>query len=171
MHIVGIDPGASGALVLLEDDHILDICDMPTVTVKIGKTNSQQMNISAIVKHLTDWENKFVIDHIYMERVHFIRGKSGATAATRFIEGFGILRGIIGALRLPLTLVPVHVWKPALRCPAEKPAARARACEIFPVWAGAFDRVKDDGRAEAAMIALYGVRQVRGQLNAVPRTS
>jgi hypothetical protein len=36
-----------------------------------------------------------------------------------------------------------------------KDAARKRACQLFPQVAGLFSRVKDDGRAEAALLAYY----------------
>jgi hypothetical protein len=46
----------------------------------------------------------------------------------------------------------------ALRVPAEKDGARARASQLIPAGASWWPLVKHDGRAEAALIALYGSR-------------
>jgi crossover junction endodeoxyribonuclease RuvC len=39
-----------------------------------------------------------------------------------------------------------------------KDGARARAMEVFPWNVDLFKRVKDDGRADAALIAAWGLR-------------
>jgi hypothetical protein len=44
--------------------------------------------------------------------------------------------------------------------PAEKDGARARASQLLPQHAGHWPLKKHDGRAEAALIALYGWRQL-----------
>ena len=41
-----------------------------------------------------------------------------------------------------------------------KAASRAHATRMFPSHADLFVRVKDDGRAEAALIALYGAEKM-----------
>ena len=60
------------------------------------------------------------------------------------------------ACLLSENLVTPQLWKKAMRLVADKDAARQRAVQLFPERAEWFRRVKDDGRAEAAMIALYG---------------
>jgi crossover junction endodeoxyribonuclease RuvC len=39
-----------------------------------------------------------------------------------------------------------------------KDASRARAMELFPDHLALFKRVKDDGRSDASLIALWGYR-------------
>lgn len=46
-----------------------------------------------------------------------------------------------------------------MQCPAEKDGSRMRASQLLPGFASNWDRKKDDGRAEASMIALYGFNQ------------
>jgi hypothetical protein len=41
-----------------------------------------------------------------------------------------------------------------------KDASRARASELLPAYSHLWQRKRDDGRAEAALIALYGWRQL-----------
>jgi crossover junction endodeoxyribonuclease RuvC len=53
------------------------------------------------------------------------------------------------------------VWKRAIGIPpgkeGAKVAARSEAIRRWPSQAGLFARVKDDGRAEAALIAIAGM--------------
>lgn len=53
--------------------------------------------------------------------------------------------------------MPVHRLK---RNGKGKDGSRARASELMPRHAGQWVRVKDDGRAEAALIALHGMREL-----------
>jgi crossover junction endodeoxyribonuclease RuvC len=41
---------------------------------------------------------------------------------------------------------------------ADKNASRQRAIETWPEHVRTFARVRDDGRAEAALLALFGAR-------------
>ena len=40
-----------------------------------------------------------------------------------------------------------------------KDGSRQRACELFPAYASAFSRVKDNGRSDAALIAMWRAMQ------------
>ena len=59
-----------------------------------------------------------------------------------------------------MTYTDPTVWKPAMRVTAAKKTslavARARWPQSAPIY---FGRVKDNGRAEAALIGLHGLRQ------------
>jgi crossover junction endodeoxyribonuclease RuvC len=160
MLTIGIDPGASGAFTLLDGDALLDIRDMPTLAIKVGKTTSRQMNIAEIIVILRLWAENGPV-HVFCEDVGPTPGKGEATMF-RFGVGFGILQGVIATLNLSVTYVHPAQWKRVTRTPRDKDGARKRACQIFPVWGGAFNRSKDDGRAESALIAHYGQRDLLG---------
>jgi crossover junction endodeoxyribonuclease RuvC len=51
-------------------------------------------------------------------------------------------------------------WKKHFGLNRDKGVSRSKATERFPEYANLFSRVKDDGRAEAALIALYGAEQL-----------
>ena len=53
-------------------------------------------------------------------------------------------------------------WKRALGVQKSKDAARARASQLLPAAAAQWGLRKHDGRAEAALLALYGARQLHG---------
>ena len=50
----------------------------------------------------------------------------------------------------------------SLGLPSDKELSRRRAIETWPGSAGMFARKKDDGRAEAALLALWGQRRAAG---------
>jgi len=95
------------------------------------------------------------IDHAFIEAVGAMPGQ-GVSSVFAFGKVFGLLLGILAANFIPHTLVPPVRWKRALGVPADKDGARARASQLLPTHAGLWTRAKDDGRAEAALIALYG---------------
>ena len=47
MKIIGIDPGLSGAIAILEDKKVLNIFDMPVMAE--GKKNKKQLNSAQLV--------------------------------------------------------------------------------------------------------------------------
>ena len=59
---------------------------------------------------------------------------------------------------VPVRPVPPSTWKKALGLSADKNASRQRAIETWPEHVRTFARVRDDGRAEAALLALFGAR-------------
>lgn len=145
---VGIDPGAKGAIALIEGESLI-IRDMPTV--KVGKKAKDRVDPAALALILRE----FNPDHVWVELVHSMP-KNGAASSFAFGEASGYAKGIPLALGFPVTLVGPAQWKAAMRCPADKNATRARASQLLPRHAALWPLVKHDGRAEAALIALYG---------------
>ena len=70
--------------------------------------------------------------------------------------GYGVWLGIITALALPYTSVRPSVWKRSLALGKDKEVSRLRAMQLYP---GAdLRRKRDHGRAEALLLASYGLR-------------
>lgn len=159
MLIIGIDPGANGALALCNRGVIECISDMPTIEEKVGKTNRKRVSPALLTDLLRGWMSLDVAPmQLYLEKVGGMP-KDGGAAAFAFGAGYGIVLGVAAAMLLPLTLVTPQEWKRVMACPTDKNGARARACQLIPSQSSMFARVKDDGRAEAALISLYGYRQ------------
>jgi crossover junction endodeoxyribonuclease RuvC len=72
-----------------------------------------------------------------------------------FGRSFGVIEGILAALILPATYVTPTIWTKGIGRGYGKDASRARACELFPQHQKMFARVKDDGRADAALIGAW----------------
>jgi crossover junction endodeoxyribonuclease RuvC len=156
MIIVGIDPGTTGAVAWYHDGEIYRLEDLPMIEVKVGKSMRKQLQPSILANMF--FEGSEEIGHVYLEHVQSMPGE-GAVGAFSFGRGFGMIEGVIACMQTPYTLVRPAKWKAALGVPADKGGARALACRRFPAMAPMFARVKDDGRAEAALIALYGAGQ------------
>ena len=146
--ILGIDPGKSGAIAALTlDGDLLWVEDRTPLTgAAIGTWLAERLHGENVV---TCW----------VERVHAMP-KQGVTSVWTFGEGYGALLGALGALAIRVEHVTPGVWKRAAGLNADKTASRQRASERWPADAPLFKRVKDDGRAEACLIAEYGRLQV-----------
>ena len=161
MKIVGIDPGVTGALALFRNGTLVDLEDMPIFD---GRADG-----SWIGHYLEQWDPQVV----YLEWTHPMP-KNGSIASYSLGLNSGIVIGVVQAMGFALERVRPNAWKLAMGLRGKpKSASRGMATELFPSFADQFRRVKDDGRAEAALIARYGAyenirnrRMTLGELNA-----
>lgn len=151
--ILGIDPGLSGALALLSlEGHVLAIEDMPTIEVIVNgkkRRNMPPVALANIIRILAPQK-------AFLENVG-VRPGEGAVGAFSFGRNLGQIEGVLAALQIPTTLVHPATWKRRMSIPADKGGARMKAMALFPDKAELFKRVKDDGRAESALLAYYGL--------------
>lgn len=148
--LIGIDPGATGAIACWDNGKLVDVADMPTAMAR-GKRRLDAAALTAIVR-------RFDPGSIWLEQVHAMPGQ-GVSSTFAFGMAYGIVLGVAGAIAVPVTMVTPAQWKAALRVPRAKGEARARASQLIPGGAGFWPLVKHDGRAEAALIGLYGQQQ------------
>ena len=150
--LIGIDPGLSGAVAWLTDEgHLIETRDLPVA------------NGALMPAVLASWlrEDGRQPFHAFLERVA-ARPGAGVSGMFNFGRGYGQIEGVLSTLGVAVTLVTPAKWKGSLRIPADKSASRQRAAQLWPGLAGTFARVKDDGRAEAALIGLYGANSLHG---------
>lgn len=152
MIVLGIDPGVSGALVF-NDAGTLTVHDMPTVEVR-GK---RVIDASALILKLRLVRQPSMV---VLEHVQGVQG-SGATSAFSFGRGFGVIEGVVAALGYPMTLVRPQTWTKALGVSRDKGQHRLAASRLWPHHAEYFARVKDDGRADAALLTHWYLRNGR----------
>jgi crossover junction endodeoxyribonuclease RuvC len=151
---VGIDPGASGALAVLQSDgSLIAVHDMPTVEVLVNRKRRPRVSAAGIAVLL----RQYMIEHVYLERVGSMPGE-GAAGAFTFGVSYGLVEGTVATLGLAYTLITPQSWKKAASVAADKGQARQRAMQLWPAHAANFLRVKDDGRAEAALLAWVGLQ-------------
>ena len=96
--------------------------------------------------------------HAYVELIG-ARPTDSKVGAFAFGRCRGCIEGALGALAAPVTMLTVPSWRRAVGLPpgATKEMARGEAIRRWPAQAEFFARVKDDGRAESALIALAGL--------------
>jgi crossover junction endodeoxyribonuclease RuvC len=149
MKLIGIDPGLSGAIAVLADDEIT--ChDMPFVEVR-GKRLVDAHGLVDLIRGVG------TVDMAILEHVQGVQG-SGATSAFNFGRGFGLLEGVLAGLAVPTTLVRPQSWTKALQVSSDKGQHRQAAMRLWPRQAALFARVKDDGRADAALLCHWWAR-------------
>lgn len=159
-HILGIDPGLSGALAVVEiaSQRLVEVQRMPTNVVR---KQQNRINGAVLARWLGMQANLQVLRFAYIEDVH---SRPRQTGQFQFGLNTGILHGMLYANTIPFTTVTPMVWKAhfGIRRTGDetkakkKSEAREIATRLFPDMAHEFKRVKDDGVAEAALIALYG---------------
>ncbi len=157
MIYLGIDPGLDGAVAAINArGKLIRIDDAPTLTVKRGKGSKRVYLEGRMVAILQQYSAKEV-SMVALENVHAMPGQ-GVTSMFSMGIGFGLWRGILAALGLPVTHVAPTSWKRDMGIPtgADKGASIVCALQLFP---GAdLRRKKDHGRADALLIAEYARR-------------
>ena len=155
MIVLGIDPGAGGALAFFNiEKGILDIVDMPIVEVLRGKKIKREIS-AAMLSALVRARSPTIA---FVERVGAMPGQ-GVSSMFQFGRGVGTIEGVLAALEIPTHYASPQAWQKEMGVRGgSKDASRARAAELFPAYASQFARVKDDGRSDAALISCYGIR-------------
>lgn len=158
MIIIGIDIGVHGALAKLSaDGELLQIADMPCLAD--GPNGRPAVNPPLLAELIYKWH----AGHAFVEYVGARPGE-GAVGAFAFGRSRGVVEGVLGACGVPATHITPPTWKRLVGIPpgrdGAKDAARAEAIRRWPGQAGLFARVKDDGRAEAALIAVAGLAKL-----------
>jgi crossover junction endodeoxyribonuclease RuvC len=146
MIISGIHPGFSGAVAVTNEYGEVETCDMPI----IGDGTQKMINAPRLVEFLTSRDVEFAV----VEEVCAIP-KCGAGGMFRF---GGAYYGVLVALQLsciPYVTVRPAKWKKDMGLGKDKNDSRRKATERFPKSYQQFERVKDDGRAEAALLAVW----------------
>lgn len=141
--IIGIDPGKSGAFAVLDCDEMqVTTHDMP------GTLDEKRELISSIG----------VVKCAWLERPFFPR-MIGIKNAVTIAQAYGELKACLFFAGVPVFEVDPSAWKKTMRLSTDKNASRALASQYFPDASDQWARAKDDGRAEATLIALYGWRK------------
>lgn len=162
---LGIDPGLSGAIALYEPaTGILHVADIPVHELRRNGKLRREPDAQAICNIIADCANRPKLT-VWIEHVSAMPGE-GAVGAFTFGKVVGLLTGICAANRLVVERVTPSVWKRAMAVPGDKDSARARASQLLPEHSRNWPLKKHDGRAEAALIALYGSQQEARQMAA-----
>lgn len=154
MLIYGIDPGFTGAITLYwPGAGTIEIHDMPVMKNPKGKTI---INPHGVLDILANEGGKSLA---VIELVGAMPGQ-GVSSMWRFGQGVGHLEMACAASKLPLQYVTPAKWKKHFGLTRDKGVSRGLAMQRFPDYASEFSRAKDDGRAEAALIALYAAEKL-----------
>ena len=154
--VLGVDIGNSGALALVgPGGTLIGVEDMPTLQDgPAGRPTICSPLLAEIVRRRSPTA-------AYVEHVG-VMPHDGRQGAFAFGRARGTIEGVLGALAIPpTTWLTVPTWRRAVGLPpsASKDMARSEAIRRWPAQAALFARARDDGRAEAALIAVAGLKR------------
>lgn len=151
---IGIDPGLSGALAILNQaGEIVALADLPVIRDRslawIDASRMQSLILGALEGRRAG---------AIVERVSSMPGQ-GIASAFQFGVGFGSVLGVLQALHLPIVLVTPAVWKHSYGLGKDKKAALHKARLLHPM--AELHLAKHHGRGEALLIAGYALSLMR----------
>ena len=153
MKIIGIDPGLSGGIAILENNKIEEIYDMPVMPE--GKKNKRQLNSAQLVKLLKDNISKNEEISVVIEQVNAMPGQ-GVTSMFNFGQTFGAIKGVCAALELPIFFVRPSKWKKHFELiNSSKDSSRTKAIEMYPTLSNQLAKKKDVNKSDAILIARF----------------
>lgn len=146
---IGIDPGKTGAIAVMDDDGIL--CLEPFNVDKY-------VDVLSYVGRSTSAKDIKVC----LEKVGAMPGQ-GVVSMFNFGHNLGVIEGILSALRIPYQLVPPQTWKKEFSLTGDKAKSIEVCKKLFP-WvdlrATERSRKPSDGLAEALLMAEYARRKM-----------
>jgi len=152
-NIIGIDPGAHGAIAVLDETgDLLAVEDMPSTSEASGRPATNAPLLAGILARA----------HARVAFCEFVgaRPTDARVAAFAFGRARGCIEGCAGALGLRIIFLTPPTWKRLADIPPgveNKDLARTRAIARWPGHAELFARKCDVDRAEAALIAMAGL--------------
>jgi hypothetical protein len=141
MLFLGIDPGRSGALAVLNKAQMtVETHDMPDT---ISGLHDLLCCLPPVVAAMVE--------------TPFYPKMVGTKHIVVMAENFGALNSALLWRDIPTFECRPSEWKKALNLSPDKDESRAKASQFFPACSSQWTRKKDDGRAEAALIAWFGM--------------
>jgi hypothetical protein len=159
MHILGIDNGLDGGLVLLVDGAVTQVAIMPTLNTVRGR---REYDVPALVQIVRGMRP----EHVFIERAQSMPGQ-GVASMFATGHGFGLVCGIVAALGLAHTIVVARTWQKVMFRDLPKANTKVMAAVVCGrLWPSQYWRATErctkahTGLCDAALIAEYGRRQL-----------
>jgi crossover junction endodeoxyribonuclease RuvC len=156
VRILGVDPGVHGglAIVAIEDGaapRLVEAIDVPV----IGTNAKERVDVTAI----RVWISKHDVQHAFIERAQAMP-KQGASSGFKYGRGVGAIEAVITLCSIPMELIEPSAWKRFWKLPGkDKESGRQKALQLFPSAHALLALKRHHNRAEASLIALFGVQQ------------
>lgn len=161
--ILGIDPGHTGAIAMLdtESNKLIEVIDMPIL--EDGTSGRKRVNAALLASLI----GKTKASHAYVEHTQAMPRDSSVSAFS-FGRSRGVIEGVLASAGIATTFIAPAVWKRCVGIPAGKDGAKDKARSIaiskWPDKAELFARKRDDGRAEAGLVAVAGMQKGGGDV-------
>lgn len=149
--IVGIDPGQRGAIAVLNADGECELADdLPIIRDgRLAWVDGGRLQ-SMLIDTARGRSARAIV-----ERVGAMP-RQGIASAFTFGVTFGSILSVLQARHISIELVTAAVWKRSLGLSSDKRASLDKARLLYP--AVDLSLAKHEGRAEALLLAQYGLR-------------
>lgn len=150
----GVDPGISGAIVVLADGEPVEFVDMPIYDRAGGGNEVDPFALAAQLRGIMQ-KHRGAFFSACLELIA-TRPTNARGLDQRAGEGYGIVKGVFGSLGIRWCEVRPQVWKKHYGLiGTEKDVARQYCVERFTSVSNCLMRKKDNGRADALLIARW----------------
>lgn len=160
----GIDPGITGGYATISPEGVFAV-DLPVIQeTQQAAAHLDGVSLAQLVRNTGP-------DGVVVEAAASYPGQ-GVRSVFRYGQAYGTILGVLEALQVPVMKVSPGRWKkdlgleapPADLSPSKKTAWRKRASldlasDLFPAHREQWARMKDNHRAEAALLAWWGKRR------------
>jgi Holliday junction resolvasome RuvABC endonuclease subunit len=156
VRVLGIDPGLAGGLAVVEvidgaAPMLVEAADVPTA----GDGAKRRVDVAGVRDFIARHKPALAL----IERAGSMP-RQGLSSTFVYARAAGALEATVVLCGIPVEVVEPSSWKKFFRIPGkDKERARQLALEKFPAAHSSLARKRDHGRAEASLIALYGVRR------------
>jgi hypothetical protein len=157
MIFVGIDPGLTGAVAAIGCNGAR-VADIPTLEIPGSGRTKRVVHGYELARLIRQLVPAGEVAIVVLEDVHAMSSSiSGSGANTSLMHSKGVIEGVLSVLRLEVRMVNTRKWKGLFGLDADKSKALAIARNLYPEIAEThLARKKDDGRADALLMAHYG---------------
>lgn len=163
MIVLGIDSGVTGGVAII--GQTAKVFDIPVRAVRVGESLRNKLDALALARLIRDNCPADEAAVVFLEQLH-ARAEQGQSGKRNGMQSQGAMMEFFGGITatlqiLRMTVHPVYpqAWKRIYNLGTDKNASRAMAARLYPELQPELKRVRDDGRAEALLIAHYGLKR------------
>lgn len=151
--IVAIDPGASGAVAILDpDDWTIRIYRTPSRTLTVNGKERKEVDPQALSDLILPATPRLLVT----EKLYARPAPTTAQANFNLGRAFGQIEMIAATHGYPLIEPTPQEWKRRMMVNADKDMSRKRASQLIPDASECFRLKKSHDLAEAALLSLFG---------------
>lgn len=165
MIVIGIDPGLTGAVAVMDHNGVRAVFDLPTMPVPGAGPKALVKNkidgralCQLLLKHCPASEGK---PRVFLEKVSTMGGANNAVQTQgSLMRSLGAIETVVECLNFPMEQVAPQSWKKQFGIGSDKAKALETARKLHPEAANDVRLAKHHNRAEAVLLAHYGLLEV-----------
>lgn len=161
MIFIGIDPGLTGAVSIIDKHGVRVIFDLPTMQApEVGPDARVQRKIDGrklcdlLLQHCPAGEGAPMV---IIEKVGTMGGQNNAVQTQgSLLRTLRAVEAVVECLRFQVHYVAPQKWKKLYQLKSNKAESLEKARGLYPSAAGDLARLKDHNRAESLLLAHWG---------------